>query len=63
MTLSDAWVMTMPVMRPLIPSPAARAIGKLATSPMRIDMTPATTAVPTATSSLLCVRSVVPPII
>ena len=60
--LSAEWVMTMPVMRPLMPSPAASAIGKFATRPMRIDMTPAMTAVPTATSSLLSVRSVVPPI-
>ena len=60
--LSAEWVMTMPVMRPLMPRPAASAIGKFATRPMRIDMTPAMTAVPTATSSLLSVRSVVPPI-
>ena len=60
---SAAWVKTMPAMRPLMPRPAASAIGKFATSPMRIDMTPAMTAVPTATSSLLCSRSATPPII
>ena len=49
-------------MRPLIPRPAASAMGKFAKSPIRIDMTPAMTAVPTATSSLLCSRSATPPI-